>query len=118
MDSYSGKQKEQMLNELDSPTVKLCCEDHQFYPGSKFSMPPAIGCKYCVLANFYYEFAKMPPHLREERLEALESLVNHMAEDVERGTFDITTFARPQITVEKVDDDKPNIILTDDASKD
>lgn len=113
---FSDKQTEQMLKELDSPTVKLACTDHNFYPGSRFSMPPVIGCKYCVLANFYYEFAKMPPHLREERLEQLESLVNHMAEDVERGTFDINTFVRPQITIEKVDDDNPQITLTDDAS--
>ena len=115
MEFYSDKQKEQMLKELDSPTVKLCCEEHQFYPGSKLTMPPAIGCKYCVLANFYYEFAKMPPHLREKRLDALESLVNHMAEDIERGTFDINTFARPQIQIEK-DVDEKKIILTDDAT--
>ena len=93
--------------------VLVCCEEHGFYPGSKLSRGQMIGCKYCILAKLYYEFSQVPPDKREERSVQLEELVNHMFEAVEGGTFDIQLFDRPKITHEIVDDDKPNIILTD-----
>jgi hypothetical protein len=97
----------------DQQRVLICCDDHSYYPGSKLSRPQMLGCKYCIMARLYHDFSQIPPDQREERSHQLEALVNHMTEDVERGTFDITVYDRPKITVEQVDDDDPQITLTD-----
>lgn len=99
--NFTNEQRDKMLKELNSPTVHLCCEDHGFYPGKVTSLPMQFNCKYCTLAQFYYEFAKTPPHMRQQRLDELESLVHHMVEDLERGNFDISVFDHPQVTIEK-----------------
>lgn len=104
---------ESLLAESNGQKVLISCDDHGYFPGSKLSRPQMIGCKHCVMARLFYDFAKMDPKKREESAEMLERLTHHMIEDLERGTFDINIYDRPQISVETVDDDKPKIILTD-----
>lgn len=112
MDIKDKKQVAALLAEREGKRVLLCCDDHQFFPDSRLSMPMQIGCKSCVMAQFFYEFANLPPDVRGERLDAIESVVHHMAEDIERGTFDINLFDRPKFEVIK--EDEPKIILTDE----
>jgi hypothetical protein len=114
MSLLDPKAMEKLLAEAkDGQRVLICCEEHGYYPGSKLSQPQALGCKYCIWARLYWEFSLVPPDKREERSHQLEALVHHMAEDVERGTFDISLYDRPRISVEQVEDDTPNIALTD-----
>jgi hypothetical protein len=114
MSLLDPKAMEKLLAEAkDGQRVLICCEEHGYYPGSKLSHPQALGCKYCVWARLYYDFSQIPPDKREERSFQLEALVHHMTEDVERGTFDINVYERPQISIETVDDDAPTIFLTD-----
>lgn len=112
------KDFKKLFEEKQGQKVLLCCDDHGYYPGSRMSLPQKMGCPSCEKALLWYELCQVKPEKRGEVLDQLEQLVHHMVEDFERGKFDIQTFARPKITTEKVDDDKPNIILTDDASKD
>jgi hypothetical protein len=114
MSLLDPKAMEKVLAEAkDGQRVLICCDDHNYYPGSKLSRPQMLGCKYCIWARLYYDFSQIPPDQRELRSVQLEELVHHMGEDIERGTFDINVYDRPKISVETVDDDDPNIKLID-----
>ena len=83
---------------LDPNRTVLYCGKH-FYsatPGTK----PADGCVDCHKVFWMHAAASLPPHERREKLEKLQSLVRHMAEDIENGTFDFEFFPQPLIEKE------------------
>jgi hypothetical protein len=100
MSLIDPKKMLKLLAETNSERILICCDDHGYYPDSKLSRGPALGCKYCVMAELYYEFSKVPPEKRQERSEQLEQLVYHMVEEVESGKWDIKIFEHPHVSIE------------------
>lgn len=93
------KELEAYLSEvLDSERVHISCGKHNYVPG-RFQKPRS-GCAMCVKALFLTQFAKCPPHRREQFMENLEAMVTGMVEAVHDGTFDIK-LTPPEIKIEK-----------------
>ncbi len=113
MSLLDPKNMEKLLAENQGERVLLACEDHQYFPGNKFSLPQQVGCKHCILAKLWFEFSKVPPEKRLERAEELLTVTHHMSEDVERGRFDMCVYSRPQVTIEKDVDGDPGVVVTD-----
>lgn len=109
---HSEKDTAELVAEQNSGQVLVFCKDHSYYPGKVTSLPQGLGCKHCIMAKLWYEFASVPPSKREERMEQLVQMTHHMVEDFERGAFDVNVFSRPQVSIES-DTDEKKIILTD-----
>ena len=100
MKKYSEAEIKKIVAETSDPNkVTLVCDQH-FYIGYG---PPVIDCPKCWMVYYMLLIAKTPAHLRGERLEQLESVVNHMAEDEDRGEG-IKLFRHPEVKVEKDSD--------------
>src|SRR2546426_1384083 len=98
MSKYTQAEQEQILSELlDPKRITVMCGLHSYIPAR--GTIPTEGCKQCWIAYYIDQMAQTPPHLREQRLEELESLVSKMVELKEQGKFDINLFERP--TIEK-----------------
>lgn len=90
MPKFTEAQLQDVLSEREGVRVNLVCGTHQ-YVGSK--MPPKTqGCKNCWMAYYTYDLASTPPHLRQERLEELETIIHHVAEYEDQGRFDFEAF--------------------------
>ena len=101
MRKYSQAEREQLLAEvLDPNRIILICERH-FYIGDG---PPTAGCSGCWSVYFTQLLAKTPPHLRDEQLDQLEALVNHMVESEEKGEAPISLYKYPKVEVERGSD--------------
>lgn len=100
MKKLTEQQEERILNEvLDPNKIMLVCSTHMYTPGGKSS--PAPGCPNCVKAMFIYQLAHTSPEMRQLKLDALESIVNHMVEDEAKGVKLPKFYAHPQVHVEK-----------------
>lgn len=100
MKKYSEAEIKQIVQEATDPNkVTLVCDQH-YYIGYG---PPVIDCPKCWTVYYMLLIAKTPPHLREERFQQLESVVQHMAEDEEKGNG-IKLFQHPEVKIEKDSD--------------
>lgn len=87
--------------------VYVCCSRHQYFPGKmgieNISVAPPLqsDCPHCWTAYLLVTFAKMPPHIREQRLQEFESAAHHAVESEKRGEFDFVPFRHPEIKIER-----------------
>jgi hypothetical protein len=97
MEKLTDGQKKQLLNDvLDPERIVLICDKHFYYGNGA----PTQGCSGCWSVYFTHVIANTPPHKRDERLDQLEALVNHLAEAADKGEFDISLYKYPKVTVE------------------
>ena len=92
--SISKYEQERIIEETQSQDVVLQCSKHT-YAGAGPIVEPS--CKECCQVFIFTLLAQLPPSKRAERLDQLEATLHHMAEDINRGTWDIKLFARPRI---------------------
>lgn len=99
MNKMSPEQCKALLNEVfDADRVMLLCGTHQYLPGGK--KRPTMGCKDCMQVFYINLLAKVPPHLRQERIEQLEAMVHHIVEELKMGilppVFDRAEISSPE----------------------
>lgn len=87
---------------LNSEKTQLVCSKHNYLGGK---LPPKTsGCKYCWMAYYVWDLATTPPSKRQERLDELESIINHAIEYDKKGQFgkDLELYSPgdPRFTVE------------------
>lgn len=92
---YTTSQQAKILDEALSPKVTLQCDRHPY------QLAPYGQCPNCNMARLVQEFADIPPHLRQERLDQLEQAMYHMAEKIEQGKWDVSIYEHPEIEIEK-----------------
>lgn len=97
-------QQQAAISELfdNSSMVLVCCGEHNYYPEKSGIenvgvVPPVLACKNCWEAYFLVYFAKLPPHMRAQRLEELEYAAHHAAEAERRGQADWKLDRHPKI---------------------
>lgn len=93
-----------LLKELASPQTRVSCDDHSYFPGSKLSRPPVLGCKYCCMADIFFTLAQTPPDKRLERLDQMEAMIHHAAEAERAGELTDDFFANPEVVITKTED--------------
>src|SRR5574341_610655 len=100
------QEQQAALDELlnGSPELVLvCCGQHNYYPEkggleNVAVVPPVNGnCKHCWQAFLLVYFAKLPPHMRRQRLEELEFAAHHAAEAEDKGKADWKLYRHPKI---------------------
>ena len=90
---------------MSGGNVIAMCKEHLYTPGKKgiegiFLQPPLhFNCAKCNEAYLLTYFAKLPPAVRQERLEQLEAAAHHAVEADQRGQFDMQLDRRPKITI-------------------
>jgi len=96
----TNAQKEQLLAEVwDERKVQLVCERHPGYGGPPAK--PVSGCKSCWQVYWWRTLVKMPPDERKEWLAKIYETLRYMVELVEKGQWDYSPFAHPEITFTK-----------------
>jgi hypothetical protein len=103
MPKFSQHELGKLLSEKDSERVDLRCGRHN-YLASKVP-PETRGCHDCWMAYYVWDIATTPPHLRQERLDELESIIHHCVEYEQKGQFKdelyLPSDARFQVEVDK-----------------
>lgn len=70
---------------LNSEKTQLVCSKHNYLGGK---LPPKTrGCNQCWMAYYVWDLATTPPSKRQERLDELESIINHAIEYDKKGQF-------------------------------
>lgn len=92
--SISKYEQERIIEETQSQGVILQCSRHAYKGAGPIV---ELSCKECCQVFIFTLLAKLPPSKRLERLDQLEPALHHMAEDIDRGTWDFKPFARPKI---------------------
>lgn len=95
---FDKLEQERIIEETQSKSVILRCGRHEYFGDGPIKEP---SCKDCCMVYLFKMLADLPPSVRAERLDQLEATLNHMAEDINRGTWDYKPFAHPKITIEK-----------------
>lgn len=62
---------------------------------------PTAECRDCWFAFLFHHFAKMPPHVRQAKLDELEMVLRTSTELEDKGQFDFKPYRHPKIVVEK-----------------
>jgi len=103
LNRFSEAEKRQILHDFGNKDhLNVFCGDHG-YVGSPLP-PTKHDCSKCWFAYFYWSWATTPVHLKQERLEQMESMIYHMQEAIERGEGDTVTFV-PQHKIEVIKED-------------
>lgn len=84
---------------LDGQNVTLTCGVHGYVGGKQY--PPKAKCKQCWMVYFVTLYARTPPHKRQAALEELESIVHHLAEDLEHNDRAFHLVGEPEYGIEK-----------------
>src|SRR5579859_288125 len=85
MATYTDEQLDAIVREVDSGKLYVTCGKHHYHGGK---LPPKTsGCAQCWQAYYLWDYATTPPHLRQARLEELESIIHHAIEYEEKGKF-------------------------------
>ena len=96
---YSKKELAELVTELNAPKIVRVCDKHLYAPGGRNF--PTSGCKACGMAFWMWFLKETPPEKRREKLEELQQLAHHMAEEEDKGTLDIRLFPYPIMTRDK-----------------
>jgi hypothetical protein len=108
-----NKAREQLIREVCDPNkVILICGKHGYAAGG--SKPPTYGCKQCWQAYLVHQYAKCPPAQREQKLEELETIIRHLAEDCQRGEMNFQLHDSPELKYEK---DVPDDVIEAEKHK-
>lgn len=96
---YSEQEKRRFLEQALSPKTAIICGTHFYNPGGP--KMPTEGCPDCWFAFFIHQLAKLPPHLRQEKLDELEMVVRTACETDAKGNFDFKPYKHPKVVIEK-----------------
>ena len=98
------------LFDKNAKTVFIGCMDHLYYPGkmgienTALAPPIHTDCKSCWQAFYMIYFAKLPPHIRMERLDQFEAAAHHATEAESRGEFDFKPYRHPLVEITHEED--------------
>lgn len=88
-----------VMNALDPKKVVLTCGLHNYVPGR--DVRRHTGCAKCIMCDFVYMFARVPPERQREELDRFEGLIRSMCELDSEGKLDISIQRHPTISIEK-----------------
>lgn len=93
---YSESEKRKLLAEIQDPEkLTLVCGKHNYVPD--LLKAPLLQCENCWQAYLYLLVGSMPPHVREEFLEALVEFSHKTVEN----PFGYVPFDKPEIEIVK-----------------
>jgi hypothetical protein len=97
------QQKELVQEAFDPERVKFYCAKHIYFGPVKNrpEVVPGLGCPDCWKIFFIHEMATTPPDKRQEKLDEIEEVLNHMVEMVEKGTWDLKLYPHAKVEIGK-----------------
>ena len=84
------------IRPMGSQQLFVRCKDHNYW--GQVQGPMISGCKACWICYYFVRIAK--GEFADGSDEQLELLLNHVAEDLQDGEFDLKLFKKPQVEQE------------------